>query len=191
MAYTPDKPPLAESSDQLRTRIPGWGVDLDPRDRPSVPRLQFDPELTGAHWEFPERQPERWPRERSIEHAFLTPVFGTSCPPKGLSGVMRKFAYKQYSEGRAAHWLILIAADRVDALESNLLSFLSLRPDNPITETGVLSEFSRHGIASRRGQKRADLAHQTLDPVIVAAPWVLGGGLAYSAVRAVARRRRA
>jgi hypothetical protein len=166
-------------------------VDLDPRDRPSVPRLQFDPELTGAHWEFPERQPERWPRERSIEHKFLTPVFGTSCPPKGLSGVMRKFAYKQYSEGRAAHWLILIAADRVDALESNLLSFLSLRPDNPITETGVLSEFSRHGIASRRGQKRADLAHQTLDPVIVAAPWVLGGGLAYSAVRAVARRRRA
>jgi hypothetical protein len=153
--------------------------------------LQFDPELTGAHWEFPERQPERWPRERSIEHKFLTPVFGTSCPPKGLSGVMRKFAYKQYSEGRAAHWLILIAADRVDALESNLLSFLSLRPDNPITETGVLSEFSRHGIASRRGQKRADLAHQTLDPVIVAAPWVLGGGLAYSAVRAVARRRRA
>jgi hypothetical protein len=191
MAYTPDKPPLAESSDQLRTRIPGWGVDLDPRDRPSVPRLQFDRELTGAHWEFPERQPERWPRERSIEHKFLTPVFGTSCPPKGLSGVMRKFAYKQYSEGRAAHWLILIAADRVDALESNLLSFLSLRPDNPITETGVLSEFSRHGIASRRGQKRADLAHQTLDPVIVAAPWVLGGGLAYSAVRAVARRRRA
>jgi hypothetical protein len=191
MAYTPDKPPLAESSDQLRTRIPGWGVDLDPRDRPSVPRLQFDPELTGAHWEFPERQPERWPRERSIEHKFLTPVFGTSCPPKGLSGVMRKFAYKKYSEGRAAHWLILIAADRVDALESNLLSFLSLRPDNPLTETGVLSEFSRHGIASRRGQKRADLAHQTLDPVIVAAPWVLGGGLAYSAVRAVARRRRA
>ena len=191
MAYTPDKPPLAESSDQLRTRIPGWGVDLDPRDRPSVPRLQFDPELTGAHWEFPERQPERWPRERSIEHKFLTPVFGTSCPPKGLSGVMRKFAYRQYSEGRAAHWLILIAADRVDALESNLLSFLSLRPDNPLTETGVLSEFSRHGIASRRGQKRADLAHQTLDPVIVAAPWVLGVGLAYSAVRAVARRRRA
>jgi hypothetical protein len=165
MAYTPEKPPLAESSDQLRTRIPGWGVDLDPRDRPSVPRLQFDPELTGAHWEFPERQPERWPRERSIEHKFLTPVFGTSCPPKGLSGVMRKFAYKKYSEGRAAHWLILIAADRVDALESNLLSFLSLRPDNPLTETGVLSEFSRHGIASRRGRRSVRLAPSDLDPV--------------------------
>ena len=27
MAYTPEKPPLAESSEQLRARIPGWGVD--------------------------------------------------------------------------------------------------------------------------------------------------------------------
>ena len=26
-----------ESSEQLRARIPGWGVDLDPADRPSVP----------------------------------------------------------------------------------------------------------------------------------------------------------
>jgi hypothetical protein len=190
MAYTPEKPPLAESSDQLRARIPGWGVDLNPRDRPSVPRLQFNPTLTGAHWEFPERQPERWPRERSIEHQFLTPVFGTSCPPKGLSGVMRKLAYRKYSEARAAHWLILIAADRVDALESNVASFFTMRPDNPITETGVLSEFSRHGIASRRGQQRADLSHQPLDPVIVAAPWVLAGGVAYSAVRALSRRRR-
>jgi hypothetical protein len=190
MVYTPEKPPLPESSDELRARIPGWGVDLDPRDRPSVPRLQFDPNLSGAHWDFPERQPEKWPRERSIEHKFLTPVFGTSCPPKGLSGMMRKFAYRKYSEGRAAHWLILIAADRVDAVESAVTSFATLRPDNPVTETGVLSEFWRHGIASRVGKKRADVAHQALDPIIVAAPWVTAGGLAYTGVKALARRRR-
>jgi hypothetical protein len=190
MAYTPEKPPLAESPDELRARIPGWGVDLDPHDRPAVPRLQFDPNLSGAHWNFPERQPEKWPRERSIEHKFLTPVFGTSCPPKGLSGVMRKLAYKRYSEGRLAHWLILIAADRVDAVESALASFVTLRPDNPVTETGVLSEFSRHGISSRFGQRRADVRHQAVDPVIVAAPWVAAGGLAYTGVKALARRRR-
>ena len=74
MAYTAEKPPLAESSDQLRARIPGWGVDLDRKDRPSYPRERFDPGATGAHWDFPERQPETWPRERSIEHKFLTPV---------------------------------------------------------------------------------------------------------------------
>ena len=190
MPYTAGKPVRAPTSEELRARIPGWGVDLDPANRPSVPRERFDPNLNGAHWEFPERQPERWPRERSIEHKCLTPVFGTSCPPKGLSGVIRKYAYATYSEGRAAHWLLLIAADRVDAVESHLQSFLTLRPDNPITETGVLSEFKRHGVASRLGHKRADLSHQPLDPVIVAGPWLAAGGAIWLAARAVLRSRR-
>ncbi len=189
MAYTAAKPPLAESSDELRARIPGWGVDLDPKDRPSVPRERFDPGATGAHWDFPERQPEKWPRERSIEHAFLTPVFGTSCPPRGLSGVLRKYAYSRYSEGRAAHGLILLAADRVDAVEHHLTSLLTLRPDNPITQTGVRSEFSHHGYASRIGKKRADVGHQALDPVIVAGPWLVAGGLAYAAAKRLWRVR--
>jgi hypothetical protein len=190
MAYTPDKPKQAASSDELRARIPGWGVDLDPKDRPSVPKERFDPDLNGAHWEFPERQPEKWPRERSIEHKFLTPVFGTACPPKGLSGAIRRYSYRKYSEGRAAHWLLLLAADRVDTAESTLRSFLTLRPDNPVTETGILSEFSHHGLASRFGQKRADVAHQPLDLLIVAAPWILAGGIAYSMLKRVTGRRR-
>ena len=183
MTYTADKPALAPSSEELRARIPGWGVDLDPKNRPSVPQERFDPNATGAHWDFPERQPEKWPRERSIEHKFVTPVFGTSCPPKGVSGMMRKYAYKRFSEGRAAHWLILVAADRVDALGSHVRSLLTRRPDNPITETGVLSEFSRHGIASRAGKKRADVVHHPVDAVIVGAPWVLAGAVAYRGVR--------
>jgi hypothetical protein len=188
MTYTSERPPIAESSDELRARIPGWGADLDPKDRPSVPKLQWQEDRSGAHWEFPERQPEKWPRERSIEHKFLTPVFGTSCPPRGVSGALRKLSYRKYSEGRAAHWLLLLAADRVDAWESHLRSFGTLRPDNPITETGVLSEFRRHGISSRLGKNRADVKHQLLDPIIVAGPWVLAGGLAFSAVRKLVRR---
>jgi hypothetical protein len=184
------EPPLPESSEHLRARIPGWGADLDPKDRPSVPKLQDQPDRTGARWDFPERQPEKWPRERSIEHKFLTPVFGTACPPKGLSGVIRRTAYRRYSEGRAAHWLLLIAADRVDAWESHLRSFLTLRPDNPITETGVLSEFSRHGLSSRVGQKRADRTHQLLDPVIVGGPWVVLAAVATVTARRRAGRRR-
>jgi hypothetical protein len=191
MTYTPEKPPIAEPSDKLRARIPGWGADLDPKNRPSVPKLRFDPDFAGAHWEFPERQPEKWPRERSVEHKFLTPVFGTSCPPRGVSGAIRKFAYKKYSEGRAAHWLLLMAADRVDAGENHLRSFLTPRPDNPITETGVLSELSHHGVASRIGKKRADLVHQPLDPIIVAGPWVAGAaGVVYCVRKAMRGRRR-
>jgi hypothetical protein len=190
MTYTAQTPPNPETSDQLRARIPGWGVDLDPKDRPAVPKMRYDPAATGAHWDFPERQPEKRPRERSIEHAFLTPVFGTSSPTKGVSGAIRRLAYARYSEGRAAHWLLLIAGDRVDAWESHLRSFATLRPDNPITETGVLSEFSRHGISSRVGRKRADLAHQWLDPVIVAGPWVAGAVLAVRAARGLRGRSR-
>ena len=182
MAYTPDKPKLAESSAELRARIPGWGADLDPNDRPAVPQERFDPDLSGAHWEFPERQPELRPRERSVEHASLTPVFGTACPPRGISGVMRRYAYAKYSEGRAAHWLILLASDRVDALESTLRSLVSRRPDNPVAETGVLAE------PQRRGRNRADRVHQPLDPIIVAAPWVAGAAVAYAVMRRLNRR---
>ena len=187
MTYTPHKPPIAESPDQLRARIPGWGVDRDPADRPSVPKLVFQEDLTGAHWEFPDRQPEKWPRERSIEHKFLTPVFGTAQPPKGLSGAIRRLSYARYSEGRAAHWLLLMLADRVDAVEEHLKSFATLRPDNPITQTGIKAEFTHHGLSSRIGRKRTDLVHQPLDPVIVAGPWVAAAGAAVAGGRALVR----
>ncbi|MBS9376168.1 hypothetical protein GON09_005189 [Rhodococcus sp. B50] len=149
-----------------------------------MPKERFAPEITGAHWDFPDRQEENWPRERSVEHAFLTPVFGTSCPPKGLSGIVRKYAYRRFSEGRAAHWLLLLGADRIDAVESHLASFVSRRPDNPITETGIRSEFTHAGVRSRLGGRRVDTAHQWMDPLVVGGPWILGVG----AVAAVALR---
>ena len=187
-AYVRDKRTPTPSREELRARIPGWGVDLDPADRPAHPRLQY-PADTGAHWDFPERQPEKWPRERSVEHAFLTPVFGTAQPPKGLSGAIRKLSYARYSEGRLAHWLLLIAADRVDAWEEHLRSFATLRPDNPITQTGVKGEFTHSGLASRKG--RVDARHHVLDPLVVAGPWVAGAWattrIARRAVRSLRR----
>lgn len=182
-AYTADHPPIP-GSEALRERIPGWGADLDKADRPSVPKLKFLD--TGAHWDFPERQPEKWPRERSVEHRFLTPVFGTAQPPSGLAGALRKFAYKKFSEGRAAHWIILLYADRVDAAEHHVRSLFTLRPDNPITETGVKAEFTHNGIKSRFGRKRVDVKHMWIDPILVAGPWVLGIYL----LRRVFRRRK-
>jgi len=184
-AYTRGPRPRRETAEELRARIPGWGADLDPADRPSVPRLQALE--TGARWDFPERQPEKWPRERSIEHAFVTPVFGTAQPPKGLSGAIRTYSYAKYSEGRAAHWLLLVLADRVDAWEHHLRSFATLRPDNPVTQTGVRGEFTHHGLRSRAGRRRTDLVHQPLDPVVVAGPWVVGICAAYLGVRSLVR----
>ncbi|MCU1545395.1 MAG: hypothetical protein JWP30_495 [Homoserinimonas sp.] len=190
MPYTADKPTRAKPSDELRALIPGWGADLDPQNRPSIPQEQFDPTLSGAHWVFPERQEAKGPRERSMEHAFLTPVFGTSSPLHGISGVMRRYSYKKYSEGRAAHWLILLAADRIDVAESRLRSMFTARPDNPIAETGIRSEFTHHGISSRVQRKRADLSHVWIDPFIVAGPWLLVGALTFGVLRALATRQR-
>ena len=186
MTYTPDKPALAPSSDELRARIPGWGADADPKDRPSVPRLQFDPDLNGAHWELPEQQPEKWPRERSIEHGRLTPVFGTSCPPKGVSGAIRKFSYRRFSEGRAAHWMLLLAADRIEAAGAHATGLLRLRPD-PIA-SGLRSELKPTSITSRFGRNRTDVKHQWLDPIIIASPWLIAGGASYNAIRRLRRR---
>ena len=158
-------PLLAESVEELRDRIPGWGADLDPA---TVLRCR----VSG-----------------SMEHTQLPPVFGTTCPPKGLSGVVRKYAYAKYSEAQAAHWLLLMAGDRVDVLEHALRSFLTLRPDNPITQTGVLAEVKRHGLRSRLGHNRADVKHHWMDPLIVGAPW-LGAATAITlAVRRLRGRR--
>jgi len=118
----------------------------------------------------------------------LTPVFGTSAPTKGLSGVIRRYSYARFSEARAAHWLLLVAADRVDAVEGHLHSLLSIRPDNPITQTGVLSEVRRHPVKSRFGQKRADLHHAWIDPILVAGPWVVAAGTSVALARKLAAR---
>jgi hypothetical protein len=190
MAYTPQKPPLPETSEQLRARIPGWGVDLDPKDRPSVPKLQFQADSSGAHWELPDQQPEKQPRERSIEHAAITPVFGTAQPLHGVSGAIRRLAYDRYSEGRLAHWLLLVLGDRVEAWGAHLRSLATPKPDNPLTETGVRAELTHSGLRSRLGTRRTDRVHQPLDPVLVAGPWVLGAGAVVLGVRRLARSLR-
>jgi hypothetical protein len=188
VAYTRDKPRTAPGRDVLQRTIPGWGVDLDPCDRPSYPKEKF--ENTGAHWDFPERQPELRPREKSTEHKFLTPVFGTAQPLRGLSGAIRRYAYT-FSEGRLAHWLLLLGGDRVDVLESRFEALRKGQPDNPITESGVLREFKGRAYRTRFGQHRADLKHQPIDLVLWAAPYVAIGGGMYLLARALAGRHEA
>lgn len=185
-AYIRDKRAPRETPEQLRARIPGWGADLDPADRPSHPKLHYAPDTTGAHWDFPERQPERQPRERSIDHAFVTPVFGTAQPLRGPSGVVRRFAYDRFSEGRLAHWVLLVVGDRIDAWGSHLRSFATLRPDVPAT--GVRGELAHGGLRSRRG--RSDARHHLVDPVVVAGPWVAGAAVTYTGVRRLVRALR-
>jgi hypothetical protein len=190
MAYTAEKPPLPTPIGELRSRIPGWGVDLDFKDRPAIPKENFNPGATGARWHFPERQSQQRERERSSEHKFLTPVYGTSCPTQGLSGVVRRYAYR-FSEGRLAHWLLLVAADRVDVIESRAKSWLDGKPDSRILETGIRSEFTHGGLRSRLGRGRADWKHQWMDAAVFVAPYVAVAAIVYTVYRRTSRRREA
>lgn len=186
--YTADDSRPALDHEELRARIPGWGADLDPADRPSDPMEQLgvrDVDGVDPHWTFPDRQPEHRPRERSIEHGMLTPVFGTAQPLGGLSGTVRRLAYRRFSEGRAAHWLLLVVADRVDVVEHVARSWATGKPENPLVETGLRSEAAYHGLAARRSSSRSDDRHHAVDPLVVAGPWLVGGWLAWRAARAL------
>ena len=186
MPYTAEKPIPTPSAEELRARIPGWGADLDPADRPSYPKEQRALALADG---MPPSQPGGENREHSTEHGMLPPVFGTAQPLHGLSGVIRRFAYSRFSEGKNLHWLLLILGDRVEAAGAHVRSLATLRPDNPITQTGVLSEVRRHPIRSRFGRGRIDLRHTWMDPILVAGPWILTGVAGVLIARAVRRRR--
>jgi hypothetical protein len=96
-------------------RIPGAGIDLD--NRPGDP-METEPRPGGnAHWEEPERQRATVPVLKRAGLAELTPVFSNALPPRGLSGVVRRLAYR-IPEHRAAHWALLLLGDRIDVLES-------------------------------------------------------------------------
>jgi hypothetical protein len=186
MPYTANKPGRTPDPDELRARIPGWGADLDAADRPAFPREQ--PGIaTGAHWELPEQQNAHGPRERSVEHERLTPVFGTAQPLRGVAGKVRRYAYDTYSEGQAAHWLLLVVGDRIDSASAHVKSLFTKRPDDPITQSGVLGERGRRPIASRFGRGRVDLKHAWLDPILVIGPWVLSAVLIFKLGRAIVR----
>ncbi|MDP9736574.1 MULTISPECIES: hypothetical protein [unclassified Curtobacterium] len=176
--YIADPPRRVPSSAELRERIPGWGSDLDPADRPSVPKLSREVGLaSGAHWDVPEPQPGGEGRERSIEHAHVTPVFGTAQPLSGLAGVVKRFAYARYSEGRLAHWLLLVLGDRIDVATHRVTDALRGRPDRVVHETGWRAELGNRPVSTRLGSSRRDGRHQLLDPVVANWGWLaaLGG----------------
>src|SRR4051812_30031263 len=83
----------------LASKINGWGSDLDFKVRPGIPRDQAPDLGVEDLYINVEQQKPHFKIFKSTEHGRLTPVFGTSCPPRGLSGLIRDFAFN-FSEGR-------------------------------------------------------------------------------------------
>lgn len=138
----------------LKAHIPGWGSDSDLAMRPGVPKEKTPPEGTGAHWTTPERQFKTVEYLKTVARDELTPVYGTSNPPKLLSGQMRRLAYSM-PESWISRWTTLLLADRVDMIESIIKDVLTGKAGNPIRETGVFVEFKEKGRFSRPQRGRA------------------------------------
>lgn len=102
------------------TQVNGWGVDADPKNDPTYPmKHRNNGEHAGYSWQRPPQQPVETKILHSNERPNVTAVFGTSTPPTGLSGMLRRFAFK-YSESSYGHWLPLMLADRVGEVEGVL-----------------------------------------------------------------------
>ncbi len=142
---------MAAQPDHPRTRIHGWGSDLDLRNRPAVPK-QAPSEVHTLRGDLPPRQVPTVKIHQSIEHDELPPVFGTSCPPSGLSGRLRDFAYT-FSEGRLAHWMTLLLADRINVYEGLISDLGRGKVPHPMKERGWKTRIT-HRTADRLNRRR-------------------------------------
>lgn len=132
--------PLVRQRAHRPQHIPGWGADLSSADRPAVPKERTPPRLPDVHWDQPVAQHVHLEVLHSTERPGLTPVFGTTLPPAGLSGMMRRLAFR-FSENDLRHWAILLAADRVNVGEGLLDDLAQGRIPNILAEMGALAEW--------------------------------------------------
>lgn len=140
--YTENTPPDARQK-KPPAGIQGWGADLDPAVRPAVPRERTPPRLENVPWEAPSPQPRTVKVFHSTERPGLTPVFGTSTPPSGVSGLIRGVAYR-YSENDLRHWLMLLFADRVNVVEGILDDLAHGHLPNFFAEMGGPAEWKHN-----------------------------------------------
>jgi hypothetical protein len=98
-------------------QIPGWGMDADPANEPTYPmKIYTGDDHQRINYERSVQQLADIELLMSNERPTLSRVFGTSVPPSGLSGAIRRYAFR-HSEDRYRHWLPLILADRINVVE--------------------------------------------------------------------------
>lgn len=145
--------------------IPGWGMDADPQNNPTYPMKHY----TGAdferlNYEKPVQQPITVEVLQSIERPGISRVFGTSTPPQGLSGALRRYAFR-YSESTYAHWVPLVVADRIGVVEGIIDDLRHGHVPNIFAEKGWAAEwkYNRNGV----------IKNIAVGVAVTAAVWVL------------------
>lgn len=123
-----------------RTRIKGWGIDADERNEPTYPYKNYTgDDHNRLKYQKPKQQSKTVEVLHSNERPSQSAVFGTSVPLSGLSGFIRRLAFR-YSESSFGHWFPLIFADRVNIWEGFLHDFKKGIFPNIFAERGLKSE---------------------------------------------------
>lgn len=157
------------------TKIPGWGIDADPRNDPTYPmRDRSKEDKGGMNWRRPPQQSESVEILQSIERNNRPAVFGTSTPPRGLSGMIRRVAFR-YSESEWAHWLMLMFADRINVVEGliddlgrgrvpNVPGEMGLRAETAHNRSGLLTKVAVSGAVMVVGIMALQMISRRDDP---------------------------
>jgi hypothetical protein len=130
--------------------IQGWGADLDRKNRPGVPMERTPPRFINQPEGDPPQQTEKVEILVSSERPGITQVFGTVQPPSGLSGAIRRLAFRS-SENDVRHWLLLLLADRVNVVEGIADDLAHGHIPNILGEMGIKAELKHNpaGLAKK------------------------------------------
>jgi len=127
-------------ADQYK-HIKGWGVDADPTNEPTHPMKKYTgDDHNRINWQRPALQQYTVEILKSNERPTLSAVNGTSVPPSGLSGMLRRYAFK-FSESSYGHWLPLLLADRINVVEGIIDDIKEGHFPNIPAEKGIAADW--------------------------------------------------
>ncbi len=98
-------------------------VDLEPSNRPGVPKERSPQVWPNSHFPPEHMHAEPAAPKHGRPNKPMPPVYGTAVPPSGLSGAIRKLAYR-YPDHFVRHWQLLLLGDRVDSWETRAKRYL-------------------------------------------------------------------
>lgn|SRR5690606_2108474 len=123
------------------SHIKGWGVDVDLENEPTYPMKNYTgDDHKRLNWERPPLQLRDVEVLHSNERPSVSAVFGATLPPSGLSGDIRRYAFR-YSESSFGHWLPLLLADRINVIEGIVDDLKKGHVPNIFAEKGCKAEW--------------------------------------------------
>jgi hypothetical protein len=133
-----------KKANEPKDYIPGWGIDADPENDPTYPMKNYNgADFERLNYEKPPQQPVNIEVLKSIERPSVSRVFGASTPPSGVSGEIRRFAFR-FSESTYAHWVPLVMADRIGVVEGIIDDFKKGTIPNIFVEKGWKAEWKHN-----------------------------------------------